>query len=234
MRLVLYTGKGGVGKTTTAAATAVCAAERGVRTLVVSTDIAHSLGDVVGCELAPIPVAIETKWGGGEVVKYTDAGRISNVGIENLRGVSEFDITVRQTEHGNIDRHPYYGEEYYSDENHYWTFITIDNAKNAWVRNVTAMHFAGCLVSVNAGSKWTTVQECISLEPISMRWGGRRFTYKLSGQLNLVQRCTSDKGRHSFVLGGHQAAGPNVFLDCSVTAVFEQRTAFPLCDRCAV
>ena len=166
---------------------------------------------------APIPVAIETKWGGGEVVKYTDAGRISNVGIENLRGVSEFDITVRQTEHGNIDRHPYYGEEYYSDENHYWTFITIDNAKNAWVRNVTAMHFAGCLVSVNAGSKWTTVQDCISLEPISMRWGGRRFTYKLSGQLNLVQRCTSDKGRHSFVLGGHQAAGPNVFLDCSVT-----------------
>jgi len=47
MRLVLYTGKGGVGKTTTAAATAVCAAARGMNTLVVSADAAHSLGDVL-------------------------------------------------------------------------------------------------------------------------------------------------------------------------------------------
>jgi len=55
VRLILYTGKGGVGKTTTAAATAVCAAERGRRTLVVSADAAHSLGDVVACRLGPQP-----------------------------------------------------------------------------------------------------------------------------------------------------------------------------------
>ncbi|RIK99928.1 MAG: arsenic-transporting ATPase [Proteobacteria bacterium] len=48
MRLVFYTGKGGVGKTTTAAATAAHAAARGHRTLVVSADPAHSLGDVLG------------------------------------------------------------------------------------------------------------------------------------------------------------------------------------------
>jgi len=47
MRVVLYTGKGGVGKTTTAAATAVCAAERGRRTLIVSADSAHSLSAVL-------------------------------------------------------------------------------------------------------------------------------------------------------------------------------------------
>lgn len=47
MRLLLYTGKGGVGKTTTAAATAAIAARRGARTLVVSADAAHSLGDVL-------------------------------------------------------------------------------------------------------------------------------------------------------------------------------------------
>jgi arsenite-transporting ATPase len=58
MRLVLYTGKGGVGKTTTAAATAVCAAERGVSTLVVSADAAHSLGDVLGVRLAAAPVRV--------------------------------------------------------------------------------------------------------------------------------------------------------------------------------
>jgi arsenite-transporting ATPase len=55
MRLVLYTGKGGVGKTTTAAATAVLAAERGVRTLVLSADPAHSLGDVFDQRLGPAP-----------------------------------------------------------------------------------------------------------------------------------------------------------------------------------
>ena len=55
MRLVLYTGKGGVGKTTTAAASAVAAAARGRRTLVASADAAHSLGDVVGQRLGPTP-----------------------------------------------------------------------------------------------------------------------------------------------------------------------------------
>jgi len=166
---------------------------------------------------APITCAVEKRWGGGEIVKYTDTGRISQVGIENLRGISEFDITVRTNEYGNIDRQPYYGEEYYSDENHYWNFITIDNAKNVWVRNVTALHFAGSMVSIGRGSKWVTVQDCFSLEPVSIRAGGRRFTYQISGQLNLIQRCTSDKGRHSFVMSDYTACGPNVFFDCKAT-----------------
>ncbi len=58
MRLVLYTGKGGVGKTTTAAATAACAAARGRRTLVISADAAHSLGDVLDRRLGPQPAPI--------------------------------------------------------------------------------------------------------------------------------------------------------------------------------
>ena len=166
---------------------------------------------------APITCAIEKQWGGGEIVKYMDTGRISQVGIENLRSISEFDVTVRTNEYSNIDRHPYYGEEYYSDENHYWNFIVIDNARNVWIRNVTALHFAGSMVSIRKGSKWVTVQDCVSLEPVSIRGGGRRFTYQIMGQLCLVQRCTSDKGRHSFVLGDYTACGPNVFLDCKAT-----------------
>ena len=55
MRLILYTGKGGVGKTTTAAATGALAAQRGLRTLVVSADAAHSLGDVFAERLGPTP-----------------------------------------------------------------------------------------------------------------------------------------------------------------------------------
>ena len=50
-RVVLVTGKGGVGKTTTAAATAVRAARCGLRTLVMSTDAAHSLGDALDVDL---------------------------------------------------------------------------------------------------------------------------------------------------------------------------------------
>ena len=50
-RVVLVTGKGGVGKTTTAASTAVRAARSGLRTLVMSTDAAHSLGDALDVDL---------------------------------------------------------------------------------------------------------------------------------------------------------------------------------------
>jgi arsenite-transporting ATPase len=52
---VLFTGKGGVGKTTTAAATAVQAARAGIKTLVMSTDAAHSLGDALGVALVRAP-----------------------------------------------------------------------------------------------------------------------------------------------------------------------------------
>jgi arsenite/tail-anchored protein-transporting ATPase len=55
LRLLLFTGKGGVGKTTVAAATAVHAARCGVKTLVLSTDAAHSLGDTLGARLGPQP-----------------------------------------------------------------------------------------------------------------------------------------------------------------------------------
>jgi len=54
-RILLYTGKGGVGKTSIAAATAVLCAQRGVRTLVVSTDIAHSLADALDTPVGPTP-----------------------------------------------------------------------------------------------------------------------------------------------------------------------------------
>jgi len=58
MRLLLYTGKGGVGKTTTAAVTAAHAARRGLRVLVVSADAAHSLGDVLDEPLGPTPRSV--------------------------------------------------------------------------------------------------------------------------------------------------------------------------------
>ena len=57
-RILVYTGKGGVGKTSVAAATALACADRGYRTIVMSTDIAHSLGDAFDRELGPTPLEI--------------------------------------------------------------------------------------------------------------------------------------------------------------------------------
>jgi arsenite/tail-anchored protein-transporting ATPase len=63
-RTILYTGKGGVGKTSVAAATARTCAASGLRTLVISTDPAHSLSDSLGVELSGEPrVAGERLWG---------------------------------------------------------------------------------------------------------------------------------------------------------------------------
>jgi len=58
MRVILLTGKGGVGKTTLAAATAVAAAQRGSHTLLVSTDAAHSIGDVLDRPLGAEPIGV--------------------------------------------------------------------------------------------------------------------------------------------------------------------------------
>ena len=64
MRVILFTGKGGVGKTSLAAATAVRAADMGKRTIVLSTDIAHSLADSLDVELGNEPrEVIPNLWG---------------------------------------------------------------------------------------------------------------------------------------------------------------------------
>jgi arsenite-transporting ATPase len=58
LRIVLFTGKGGVGKTTTASATALRLADRGVKTLLLSTDSAHSLSDALDTPLGNEPVEV--------------------------------------------------------------------------------------------------------------------------------------------------------------------------------
>lgn len=59
MRLIIYTGKGGVGKTSVAAATALKCARNGYKTLIMSTDAAHSVSDSMETELCGQPVEVE-------------------------------------------------------------------------------------------------------------------------------------------------------------------------------
>jgi arsenite-transporting ATPase len=67
MRVLLFTGKGGVGKTTTAAATALAAADAGLRTLVMSTDPAHSLADSFEVTLGDRPTEVAPRLEGRQI-----------------------------------------------------------------------------------------------------------------------------------------------------------------------
>lgn len=159
----------------------------------------------------PITCPVDQRWGGGEIIKYTDNRRISQIGIENLRGVSDFDPSKRTTKIRQTV--PTEGPEYFCDEDHYWNFISIDNAKNCWVRDVHTRHFARSQVLMERGCKWVTVQDCDAREHVSILQGSRRRAFAIGGEMCLVQRCTTDDGRHDFVTNGN-LCGPSVFLDC--------------------
>ncbi len=87
MRIILYLGKGGVGKTTVSAATAVRSARLGKRTLVVSTDLAHSLADCLRVPLTSEPQELETNLWAQEV----------NVLDEMRRGWSKLQNSMSKT-----------------------------------------------------------------------------------------------------------------------------------------
>ena len=87
MRIVLFTGKGGVGKTTIASATALRIALEGKKTLLMSTDPAHSLADAFASDLGPDPVEVATNlW-----AEQIDAQRRLE---ENWREIQEHAVAV--------------------------------------------------------------------------------------------------------------------------------------------
>ncbi|MEZ0368655.1 MAG: ArsA family ATPase [Candidatus Sericytochromatia bacterium] len=75
MRILLYTGKGGVGKTTLSAATGLLASRLGYRTLVISTDPAHSLSDSFDIQLQAEPTVVAPKLWAMEVNVLKDIQR---------------------------------------------------------------------------------------------------------------------------------------------------------------
>jgi hypothetical protein len=163
---------------------------------------------------APIVCAIEQQWGGGTIAKYDDAGRIENIGVENLRGVSEFDPKI--VKNSNDGRS---GAEtpYPADEEHALYVVAMSDAKNCWVKHVTGQYFYNGVAELTGGAKWVTVQDSTSIDPVSEITGGRRYPFAIQGaQQVLFLRCHSRDGRHAFVVGSH-VAGPNVFLECEST-----------------
>jgi Family of unknown function (DUF6298) len=144
---------------------------------------------------APLTTALDTTYGGGTMYFYNDDKRIKNCGIENIRCVSTYDKN-------NV-----------KDEDHRWNAINIENAEDAWVRQMRFENFAGSAVSVLETSKKITVEDCISTNPISEIGGQRRYTFLTTGQQTLFQRCYAENGYHDFATG-YCAPGPNAFVQC--------------------
>ena len=141
---------------------------------------------------APLTAAINPQ---ATLQTYNWPGRICKVGVENLCLRSEY----------NLDNP--------KDEDHAWMAVTVENAEDVWVRQVAMEHFAGSAVAVWESCRRITVEDCLSLAPISEEGGYRRHTFFTMGQQTLFLRCWSEKGRHDFSVG-HCAAGPNAFVQC--------------------
>ncbi len=144
---------------------------------------------------APLTMPLNIDEASSKVIKYSWDGLISNVGIENLSLISDYD--TRNTK----------------DEDHSWTGVSVNNAANCWIRQLSFSHFAGSAVILQSESSNITVEDCISLDPISEIGGMRRRTFLTMGQHNLFQRCYSENGINDFA-AGYSAAGPNAFVQC--------------------
>jgi hypothetical protein len=150
---------------------------------------------------APLTTALDATYGGGSVAAYQWPGRITQVGIENLRCRSTYD-----------ENNP-------KDEAHRWMAVTLENVSDAWVRQAVFEHFAGSAVAVLETARRVTVEDCKSLAPISEIGGQRRSTFWTMGQQTLFQRLYAECGYHDFAVG-FCAAGPNAFVQCESSRPF--------------
>ena len=166
----------------------------GQRELYWDRTIVKITGDELSLD-APLTTALEAKYGGATVIKYTWEGRISQVGVEHLKIQSTYDQT-----------NPL-------DEYHRWTGISLENVEDAWVRQIVFENFAGSVVNVLESGRRITVEDCKSLAPVSEIGGERRYTFLTAGQQTLFQRLYSEYGYHDFAVG-YCAAGPNAFVQC--------------------
>lgn len=144
---------------------------------------------------APIMDIIDPTYSAGELMKYSD-NRIQKCGIENMRIISSYSSET--------------------DEDHGWEAISFDNIYNGWARNVEVYYFGYSAVHINDTASWITVDNCKMLDAKSIIDGGRRYSFNVDGQRNLIQNCFTRRGRHDYV-NGSRTCGPNVFYNNTAT-----------------
>jgi len=157
-----------------------------------------------GCVYFDVPIvdSLNQEYDVTDIYKMSWPTRIEKSAVEDLRIESYFDPAVSETRPNGWWSH--------SDLNHATTGISVNNAVNSWVKNVTSVFMSGASVSIGTGAKCVTVEECEFLDGVSPILGGYRSSFTISGQQNLVMDCYSFKSRHDFSVG-QRAPGPNVF-----------------------
>ncbi|TDW47901.1 hypothetical protein EV144_104187 [Flavobacterium sp. 270] len=156
---------------------------------------------------APLTMTLDGVYGATKIMLYSWPGRIEHIGIENILLKSKYD------------------ESKPKDEEHRWLGISIENVKNAWVKQVNFKHFSGGAVALLKSAQQITVEDCIATEPVSEIGGFRRHTFYTEGQQTLFQRCYSEYGYHDFSVGGFGTTGPNVFVQCESYLPFNNNGA---------
>ncbi|MFL6061422.1 MAG: ArsA family ATPase [Marmoricola sp.] len=203
-RIILFTGKGGVGKTTSAAGTATLAAAGGQRTLVMSTDAAHSLGDAFSCVIGaePTPVAenlwvhqvdaqrrFERSWGDiqGYLMSVLDAAGVDPITAEELTvipGAEEVLALLELRQHALSDQ---------------WDVIVVDCAPTAETLRLLALPEAlNWYMSRMFGVQRRVMR---ALRPVLTRAAGVPMpedsvfeaVERLHGELEEIQQILTDK-----------------------------------------
>lgn len=142
----------------------------------------------------PMTDTIEDQFGSGEVYRADTSGRLTQIGIENLRLQTRFETDVNNRDRA-VDA------------------IEFAGVEQSWIRDVTVRYFNHGF-TFNGGVHFVTAQNVAHIDPNFRVVGGNHYAFDFnSGGMNLFNRCYSEKSRHAFT-SGSTAAGPNVFLDC--------------------
>jgi len=204
VRIILFTGKGGVGKTTSAAGTATLAARRGERTLVLSTDAAHSLGDAFEHVIGPEPTLVaenlwvhqvdaqrrfERSWGDiqGYLMSVLDAAGVDPITAEELTVIPGAEEVLALLE---LRTHALSGE---------WDVIVVDCAPTAETLRLLALPEAlNWYMSRMFGVQRRVMR---ALRPVLTRAAGVPMpedsvfdaVERLHGELEEIQQILTDK-----------------------------------------
>jgi hypothetical protein len=153
-----------------------------------------------------LPQSFAAEHGGGHVEKISVDGIDSFCGVESLRVVSNYDTSIKSVRNN---------KEYFSDEENNLNDGILLTCINGWTRDCTVKHTRHGAVKTNQNSRYCTVRNCTSLEPVAPILGGRRYPFRFEGgSHSLFYKCYTEKGRHAFAAGS-RVMGPNAFVECT-------------------
>jgi hypothetical protein len=143
----------------------------------------------------PLFMALDAKYGGGNIYAYTWPARSEAMGIENMKLVCQFD--------------PKLGIE---DEDRAKTAVAFHQVRDCFARDVSVYHFNfGMNVNTRSSSR-ITMERCKVADPMTKVRGGHRYGFNSTGGAVLIKDCHSEDMRHAYSVTS-LATGPNVVVN---------------------